>query len=60
MKPYDNPFWDFNNGGEERGYIARRVRLYCRKSAVIFPEERGYMAGGVRLYGEERGYMMGH
>jgi hypothetical protein len=53
LEPYDNPFWGFEQRWqekEERGYIAGRVRLYCRKSAVIFPEERGYIAGRVRLY----------
>ena len=35
---------------EECGYIAGRVRLYSRKSAVILPEECGYID-------EERGYM---
>ena len=28
----------------------RRARLYCRKSAVILPEERGYIPGRARLY----------
>ena len=55
-----NLFYCFNNGTkkkksvvilpEEFGYIARRVRLYCRKSAVILPEECGYIAKRVRLY----------
>ena len=35
-----------------RGYIAGRAWLYCRKSAVILPEERGYME-------EEHGYIAG-
>ena len=42
-----------NSGGkiaEERGYIAGRVRLYCRKRAVIVSEEFGYIAGRERLY----------
>jgi hypothetical protein len=58
-----------NFGGNKR-----RVRLKCRKSAVILPEERGYMEeergyipGRVRLYywkstvifPEERGYIPG-
>ena len=52
--PYDNPLRGFCNGGkklpDERGYIARRVRLYCRKSMVILPKERGYIAGRAWLY----------
>jgi hypothetical protein len=47
QKPYDNPFWDFNNGRNKR-----RAWLYCRKSvviwrksAVIFPEVSGYIFG---------------
>ena len=58
LKSYDNPFWGKSNKAwksavilpEECGYIAGRVRLYCRKSAVIFPEECGYIAGRVWLY----------
>jgi hypothetical protein len=30
LEAYDNPFWDFSNGGKEK------------KSMVILPEERGY------------------
>ena len=46
-------------------HIPGRARLYCRHSAVIFPEERGYIAGIVQLYSwkravillEERGFI---
>jgi hypothetical protein len=69
LKPYDNTFWDFNNGGKKR-----RARLYSQKSADILPEECGYIPGRVRLYSrksavilpgeriymeEERGYIAG-
>ena len=36
-------FWIAVVQKEERGYIPGRAQLYCRKSAVIFPEERGYI-----------------
>ena len=49
---------------EECGYIAGRVRLYSRKSAVIWPEEcgyideeHGYMPEECGYIDEERGYM---
>jgi hypothetical protein len=29
--------------------IAQEAMLYCRKSAVILPEERGYIPGRVQL-----------
>ena len=34
---------------KECSYIVERVWLYCRKRAVILPEERGYVAGGAWL-----------
>jgi hypothetical protein len=47
FKPYDKPFWDFNNGGRSE-VKWRKSAVISRKSVVILPEN-------VVLLPEERG-----